>query len=517
MTFKQRGGPEYSLKNIKKILIANRAEMAIRIIKTCKEMGIETVSLFTTIEQNYPHAYQADYNVSLGDGPLSQTYLNMDLIIQIALQFQVDAIHPGYGLLSENPLFAAKVHQAGLLFIGPSPQVMTLMGSKLESKKKMEMLNVPLIPGYHGDNQEYDHLLFQAHQIGFPVIIKASAGGGGKGMRVVHQYEDFKQALESSQSEAMKAFGDDVVLIEKYIESPRHIEVQVFADQHSNVLHFFERECSIQRRHQKIIEETPSSALDKDLRNKICATAVHITKEIGYVGAGTIEFIMGPDKNFYFLEMNTRLQVEHPITEMVTGFDLVKLQIQVAMGHPFHFSQEQIRQNGHALEVRYYAEDADNSFMPSTGTVEFIGNQGLHWCRHDLGYEQNNVMTINFDPMISKLVVWGQNRSESIDRMKQALKTQIILGFKTNREYLLRILDHKVFRSGQIDTHFVQDYKEDLIRKEDGSEQLAQAFAAWIVKNEHEVHQVGTSQTSVAIDSKETSNPWSKLFGFRNV
>src|SRR5690606_34183389 len=358
---------------IKKILVANRGEIALRVLKTAKEMGIKIVTIYAEDDKNLPHALFSDEAYSLGQGPLSETYLNKHKIIDIAKKSGADAIHPGYGFLSENAEFCSMVEKAGIIFIGPTSESIILMGDKIGSKVALEKINIPMIPGYHGDNQEISFLETKAKEIGFPVLIKASAGGGGKGMRIVQEESELRDAISGAKSEALKAFSNDKVLIEKYIVNPRHIEVQLMSDTHGNHLHFFERECSIQRRYQKVVEETPAPNLSDDLRKRICETAAEISKGINYRGAGTVEFILTPDGKFYFLEMNTRLQVEHPVTEMVTGHDLVRYQILVAEGEKLNLKQSDIKQNGHAIECRIYAEDPDNDFMPSRSEERRVG------------------------------------------------------------------------------------------------------------------------------------------------
>jgi 3-methylcrotonyl-CoA carboxylase alpha subunit len=491
---------------IDKVLIANRGEIALRVIKTCKEMGIKTVTIFTEKEREYPHAYMSDEAISLGEGPLSETYLNQEKIIDIAIKTGAKAIHPGYGFLSENGEFANKVTAKGLKFIGPRAESMRIMGDKKTSKIEMGKISIPLIPGYHGDNQEEDFLSAQADKIGYPVLVKASAGGGGKGMRVVWKKEEFSEALGAAKREAMNAFGDDIVLLEKFIQNPRHIEVQVMSDTHGNHLHFFERECSIQRRHQKVVEETPSMALSDEIRANITNTAVQISKGINYEGAGTVEFIMDADGEFYFLEMNTRLQVEHPITEMVTGSDLVKLQILVAAGLSLPMKQEDIKQNGHAIEVRIYSEDPDNDFMPAIGKISKVGNTTLNDTRLDSGYVDGNEVTINFDPMLAKLICWGVDRDAAISKTLHSLNEVVFLGVKTNRDYLKRIVGSKPFREADTYTHFIETYGDLLKATDTTQEQIAIAIAAFLSSNKQE------KQTNLL---SETS--WDRLQGFRNI
>ena len=497
------------MSKIKKILIANRGEIALRVIQTAREMGIKTVTLYTEEEVSLPHSNAGDESYNLGSGALKDTYLNQDKIIEVAKKFGADAIHPGYGFLSEKSSFAKKVKAAGIKFIGPSPEAIDLMGDKKTSKIKIQELGVPSIPGYHGDNQEISFLVKEAKKIGLPVLIKASAGGGGKGMRIVYEESEFEAALEGAKREAMNAFGDDTVLLEKYITSPRHIEIQVMSDQHGNHFHLFERECSIQRRYQKIVEESPSSAVSPELRAKMTAAAIKITSGINYEGAGTIELILDTDGSFYFLEMNTRLQVEHPVTEMVTGLDLVRLQIMVAQGDKLPFSQEDIKQRGHAIEVRLYAEDPDNNFLPSIGTIKKIGKTTVRDTRLDCGYVDGNAVTISFDPMLAKLISWGESREIAANKLNLALNDILFLGVNTNRDYLKRILTLPEFHSGKTYTHFVKTYEDKLKKKEPSKEQLALAVAAFLLKPNSAVEKNTQVQRS--------NNVWESLAGFRNV
>lgn len=493
-------------KKFKKILIANRGEIALRVLRTCAENNIATVTLYTDEERDLPHALAGDESVCLGSGPLRETYLNHERLLEIAKSLGVDAIHPGYGFLSENAAFCTKVTKAGIKFIGPSPESMTLMGDKTESKKKMEQIGIPVIPGYHGDTQEASFLKKEANRIGYPVLIKASAGGGGKGMRVVDAEASFNEALDSAKREAMNAFGDDRVLIEKYIRNPRHIEIQVMSDQHGNHTHLFERECSIQRRHQKIIEESPSVALDQKLRDNMTRVATQICSAINYEGAGTIELILDGDNPgaFYFLEMNTRLQVEHPVTEAVTGLDLVKLQIDVAQGLPLPYKQTDLIQRGHAIEMRIYAEDPDNNFLPSIGTIQKVGQTSA---RLDTGYRDGNAVTISFDPMLAKLVVYGASREEATAAALHALKEVPFLGVTTNRDYLRRILKHPNFVSGETFTHFVVTNAETLKPEAASESDFALAIAA---------HLMATARPSASHTSmKASSSAWETLNGFR--
>jgi acetyl/propionyl-CoA carboxylase alpha subunit len=493
---------------MKKILIANRGEIALRVIRTCRAMGIKTVTIYTPEEKDLPHASMGDESINLGHGPLSDTYLNIDKIVSLCQKLGVDAVHPGYGFLSERSAFAKALSSAGVKLIGPPVKAMEAMGDKKTSKVMMEEAGVPLIPGYHGDNQDPVFLQEQACEVGFPILVKASAGGGGKGMRIVNKEEDFIEALSGAQSEAMNAFGDDKVLIEKYITEPRHIEVQVMSDEHGKHLHFFERECSIQRRYQKIIEESPSPALSEEQRQAICTSAVKISEFMNYVGAGTVEFILDTDGQHYFLEMNTRLQVEHPITEMVTGVDLVQLQIEVAQGIALDIDQEDIEQRGHAIECRLYAEDPDQGFLPSIGKIKVVGSPTLSDVRLDTGYVDGNEVTISFDPMLAKLITYEGDRESCIEKMKLSLADIPFLGVQTNREYLGRILGHESFIRGETYTHFVQTYADSLCPEPLSAFDKALAIAAFF-----------SDDTEAGQDEKYRvqNNPWDQVRNFRNV
>lgn len=509
--------------SIKRILIANRGEIALRIISTCREMGIETITLYTDTEKDLPHAKLGDFNINLGSGPLSETYLNIDRIVEICREFSVDAIHPGYGFLSENAHFAKRLEKEKIIFIGPSADSIELMGDKMGSKKRLANLAVPLIPGYHGDDQGDKHLLDQAIEIGFPVLIKASAGGGGKGMRIVEKQDEFQSALESAKREAKNAFGDDRVLVEKFIQNPRHIEVQVLSDSHGQHFHLFERECSIQRRYQKVVEESPSISLHPETREKMTKAAVEITSGIGYLGAGTIEFILDdsdPKKQkFYFLEMNTRLQVEHPVTEMVTGVDLVAEQIRIAAGEKISFAQDDLKVRGHAIEVRVYAENPEQEFLPSTGKITKVGDFSpvIKGIRFDCGYSDGNEVTIDFDPMLAKVISYASCRDMAARKLIQALDQTPFFGVTTNRQYLKRILAHPEFLAGKTYTHFAKTYEADLLEKDISEEERNQLFADVIAAH----YFYKKLNTVVKGPSKGLSNDhlksWSTNNSFRNV
>lgn len=495
-------------KPIRRILIANRGEIAVRIIATCRYMGIAAISIYSDHDAALPHALLADESYAIGSGTLAQTYLNQEKIIEIALASKADAIHPGYGFLSENATFAKEVKKAGLIFIGPPADVIEKMGDKMASRDIALTAGVPLIPGYNGASQEIKTLQAEAKKIGFPIMIKASAGGGGKGMRRVECADDFLAALSQAKAEAMHAFGDDRVFLEKYLTQPRHIEVQVMSDSHGNHLHLFERECSIQRRHQKIIEESPSVAMDEILRTKLTNTALALCKAINYVGAGTIEFMLDADGNFYFLEMNTRLQVEHPVTEMVTQTDLVKLQILVAQGEAFAFTQTDISRRGHAIECRICAEDPDHDFYPATGTLRAIGSAISPFVRIDCGYKIGNDIGTHYDSLVAKVIAWGNHRDEAINRLITALKSLSFSGVQTNREYILRILSHPDFVAGNTHTHFIETYATDLQKSSATPQQEASAIAAYLLCQ----HAPTSYQPS-------SSSVWQQaaLQGFRNA
>ncbi len=440
---------------IQKILIANRGEIALRIMRTCAQMGIATVAIYSDADKDSLFVRQADEAICIGGKQAAESYLDPNKIIEAARQTHADAIHPGYGFLSENAHFARRCADEGFIFIGPNPQAITAMGSKIGAKAIMQERGVPTIPGYNGEDQSIQNLTEQALKIGFPLLLKASAGGGGKGMRIVRNPEDVEKSIDAAKRESLAAFGDDTLLIEKYFDSARHIEFQIFGDQHGNAIHCFERECSIQRRYQKIIEESPSPALTPALRQEMGSAAVAAAKAIGYDNAGTVEFILTPDNNFYFLEVNTRLQVEHPVTELVTGLDLVQLQIEVAQGLPLPFAQEDLIQTGHAIECRLYAEDTSNNFLPTTGTIHLWQTGKTGNLRYDTGVTTNSVIDIYYDPMIAKVIAYAPNRYDCIRKMRRALQELVLLGLTTNKDFLIQILQNQQFITGHFDTHFL--------------------------------------------------------------
>ena len=452
----------------KKVLIANRGEIAVRIIKACQEMGIRTVAIYSEVDKDAPHVQLADVAINLGDPTPIESYLNIQKIIKIAQETGAEAIHPGYGFLAENPDFAQSCNDVGVKFIGPPPKVISLMGDKIAAKMTMEKAKVPVIPGYHGDKQDNASLIREGKKIGFPLLVKAAAGGGGKGMRIVHSENALEESIEGAKRESKSAFGDDTVFIEKYLDKPRHIEFQILADEHGNIIHLFERECSIQRRHQKIIEETPSPVMTPQLREKMGKAAVEATKAAGYTNAGTVEFMVDGNLNFYFMEMNTRLQVEHPVTEMTTGIDLAKWQLRIASGEKLTLKQSDLIQRGHAIECRIYAEDPANGFLPSVGTLEKVQAPTGPNIRDDTGIYTGMTVTPYYDPMLAKLVTYAENRDDCIKKMIWALSHYIVMGVTTNISFLKKVLEHEQFKKGNITTHFIDNYFKDWTITKDG-------------------------------------------------
>ena len=447
-------------KKFSRVLVANRGEIALRVMRSCKEMGIETIAVYSDADREALHVKMADFAYHIGPAPSSQSYLKVEKIIEAALALKADAIHPGYGFLSENAAFAKKVTEAGIVFIGPSPESIRVMGDKLEAKAAVMNYDIPLVPGTAESITDITLAKQKAAEAGYPVLIKASAGGGGKGMRIVEREEDFEDQMERAISEAKSAFGNGAVFIEKYITSPKHIEFQIMGDQHGNIVHFFERECSIQRRHQKVIEEAPSPVITNEIRKKMGEAAINVAKACNYYGAGTVEFIVDESLNFYFLEMNTRLQVEHPVTELITGFDLVKEQIKVAQGEKLGFSQKDINKTGHAIELRVYAEDPQNNFLPDTGSLDTYNRPQGAGVRVDDGYEQGMPIPIFYDPMIAKLITYGKDRTEAIDRMLRAIEEYNISGVKTTLPFGSFVLKHESFINGSFTTKFVEQFFE---------------------------------------------------------
>lgn len=493
---------------IKKVLVANRGEIALRVMRSCREMGIQTVAVYSDVDRTAMHVRYADDAYYIGPAPSAESYLRMDKIMEVAKKSGADAIHPGYGFLSENAAFSALCEKEGILFIGPSPYAIETMGDKITARKTMIAAGVPVVPGTTEPIKDIKTAIEVIQKIGLPVMIKASAGGGGKGMRLVKREEDIVSAVSSARSEAKAAFGDDAVYIEKYISSPHHIEFQVLGDKHGNIVHLFERECSVQRRHQKVVEETPSPIMTHEVRMKMGADAVAAARAVDYYGAGTIEFIVDDDLNYYFLEMNTRLQVEHPITERVVGVDLVKQQINIANGLELPFKQEDLSQRGHAIEVRIYAEDPDNNFMPSPGVIKHITEPLGLGVRHDGYAYEGYEIPMYYDPMISKLIVWGENRSDAIARLKRALYAYKITGVKTSIPYLYRILEVPAFVEGRYNTHFIEENQQYLQPRQNCTDRCVEvaaitAFIDYVNKLE---------QLQPAQPEKHLGNSW-KDFG----
>jgi propionyl-CoA carboxylase alpha chain len=464
---------------MKKILIANRGEIAIRVMQTAQKMGIKTVAVYSEADRNAPHVKFADEAVCIGEAPSNQSYLLGSKIIEVAKKLNVDGIHPGYGFLSENADFAEEVEKNNLIFIGPKSKAIRIMGSKLAAKDAVKNYNIPMVPGIDEAITDIKKAKVIAKEIGFPILIKASAGGGGKGMRIVEEEKDLESQMNRAISEATSAFGDGSVFIEKYVTSPRHIEIQVMADSHGNILYFFERECSIQRRHQKVVEEAPSSILTPELRKEMGVAATKVAKACDYLGAGTVEFLMDADHKFYFLEMNTRLQVEHPVTELISGVDLVELQIKIARGEAMAIKQEDLRINGHALELRVYAEDPLNDFLPSVGTLETYRLPSGKGVRVDNGFEEGMEVPIYYDPMLSKLISYGKDRDEAIQIMLKAIENYHIEGVQTTLPFGKFVFEHEAFRSGNFDTHFVKNYysPEVLNKKAEEEAEIAAVLA----------------------------------------
>ncbi|WP_372753724.1 acetyl-CoA carboxylase biotin carboxylase subunit [Labilibaculum sp.] len=457
-------------KKISKVLVANRGEIALRVMRSCRELGILSVAVYSDVDRTSMHVRYADQAIHIGPATSAESYLNIDKIIAAAKRVKADAIHPGYGFLSENAEFSKRCQKEGIIFIGPTPEVIACMGDKITARQTMIKSGVPVVPGTKENLKDEKKILKLVREIGLPVMIKASAGGGGKGMRMVDKEENILEGLRAAKSEAMASFGDDAVYLEKYISSPHHIEFQILGDQHGNVIHLCERECSVQRRHQKVVEETPSPLMTPELRTKMGEHAVAAAKAVNYYGAGTIEFLVDNDHNYYFLEMNTRLQVEHPITERVTGYDLVKQQILIAEGKKLEIKQEDVFQFGHAIECRIYAEDTDNNFMPSPGVITHITEPMGLGVRTDGYVYEGYKIPIHYDPMISKLIIWARTRDEAIERMRRALFEYKITGVKTSIKYLERIMDCPDFRKGKYDTHFIQNNEKFLLAPDETKE-----------------------------------------------
>ncbi|GAB3569722.1 acetyl-CoA carboxylase biotin carboxylase subunit [Spirosoma luteolum] len=475
------------MTQIRKILVANRGEIALRIMRTAREMGIQTVAIFSEADRNALHVRYADEAVCVGPAPSAESYLRADVIIEACHRLGVDAIHPGYGFLSENASFARQVRDAGLIFIGPSPEAIEIMGSKLAAKAAVADYQIPMVPGTPAAITDRAEAKAISGQIGYPILIKASAGGGGKGMRVVENEAEFDEQMDRAVSEAISAFGDGSVFIEKYVTSPRHVEIQVLGDQHGNIIHLFERECSVQRRHQKVVEEAPSAILTPAIREAMGQAAVDVARACGYYGAGTVEFIVNDTLDFYFLEMNTRLQVEHPVTELITGVDLVQEMIYIAEGKPLRIRQDDLTIKGHAIEVRVYAEDPTNNFLPDVGTLDtYVRPQG-NGVRVDDGFEQGMSIPIYYDPMIAKLITYGDTRDDAIRKMIRAIDEYQISGVQTTLPFGRFVMEHEAFRSGQFDTGFVGRYftPDKLDTAPDTAEaELAAVLAAYLFQQQ---------------------------------
>ncbi|MEN5265248.1 acetyl/propionyl/methylcrotonyl-CoA carboxylase subunit alpha [Stenotrophomonas sp. TWI587] len=490
-----------------KILIANRGEIACRVIATCQRLGIATVAVYSDADRNARHVRLADEAIAIGPAPARESYLRGDAILEAARRTGAQAIHPGYGFLSENAGFAQACAEAGIVFIGPSAAAIRAMGDKSAAKALMQQAGVPLTPGYHGDEQIPEFLRKQADSIGYPVLIKASAGGGGKGMRRVDDSATFTEALASCQREAQSAFGNAHVLVEKYVERPRHIEIQVFGDSHGNVVYLFERDCSVQRRHQKVLEEAPAPGMTPERRAAMGKAAVDAARAVNYVGAGTVEFIAGPDGDFYFMEMNTRLQVEHPVTECITGTDLVEWQLRVASGEPLPLQQDQLQIRGHALEARLYAEDADRGFLPSTGTLRHLRlPANTAHVRVDAGVEQGDAITPFYDPMIAKLIVWDVDRDAALRRMQQALAECEVVGVTTNAAFLRRLVMTDSFTQAKLDTALIEREQAALAPNDGDSDAALWALAA--------IAGVATSEAA-SRDARDPHSPWQAQDGWR--
>ncbi|MCO4321735.1 acetyl/propionyl/methylcrotonyl-CoA carboxylase subunit alpha [Aliidiomarina quisquiliarum] len=489
---------------LNKVLIANRGEIACRIIHTAREMGIQTVAVYSDADRNAQHVKLADEAVHIGAAPSNESYLCIDKIIAAAKRTGAEAVHPGYGFLAENETFAEALEQAGLIFVGPPVAAIQAMGSKSAAKTIMAEADVPLVPGYHGDDQADDLLRAESDKMGYPVLLKAAYGGGGKGMRIVSQAREFDEALASARREAKAAFSNDKMLVEKYITQPRHVEIQVFCDQHGNAIYLAERDCSVQRRHQKVVEEAPAPGLTAETRQAMGEAAVRAAKAINYVGAGTVEFLLDSSGSFYFMEMNTRLQVEHPITEMITGVDLVDWQLRVAAGETLPMEQADVEFGGHAFEARIYAENPDDNFMPSTGILEHLRFPvESTYVRIDSGVIEGDEVSTFYDPMIAKVIVWDEDRASALRRLQLALRDTHIVGVTTNTDYIHRIATHPEFVKGNVSTHFIDDYAKDLVVHHSAND-TADALAVIAV------HAALQHQATVT-----SENPWDSLSGWQ--
>jgi acetyl-CoA carboxylase biotin carboxylase subunit len=489
---------------MQKILVANRGEIALRIMRSAREMGIKTVAVYSDADRDALHVRYADEAVNIGEAPSSKSYLVGEKIISACKQTGAEGIHPGYGFLSENAAFARLVRESRLILIGPSPEAMEVMGNKLSAKAAALKYNIPMVPGTEEAITDVNEAKNRAIEVGFPILIKAAAGGGGKGMRIVDSPEDFEEQMQLAVSEATSAFGDGSVFIERYVSSPKHIEIQVLGDTHGNIVHLFERDCSVQRRHQKVIEEAPSAILTPEIREKMGRCAVDVARSVNYTGAGTVEFIMDEALNFYFLEMNTRLQVEHPVTELITGIDLVKEQIKIARGEAISFKQEDLKMRGHAVELRVYAEDPANNFLPDIGTLQTYITPKGPGVRVDDGFEQGMEIPIYYDPMIAKLITYADTRAEAIDRMVRAIDEYKITGITTTLGFGRFVMQHEAFTSGNFDTHFVKKYFTPEVLQESYEDE---AMVAAIVMEKL----LGTRKVSITTTSEtDNSSNWIK-------
>jgi len=509
---KEQKPPVPEPRIFKRILIANRGEIAVRVIRACRDLGIESVAIFSEADRAALHVRQADFAVPVGPSPAAQSYLVTERIIEAAKSSGADAVHPGYGFFSENAGFARAVERAGLCWIGPPPDAIEKMGDKVEARKLMAKAGVPVVPGSPGTLETEAEVRALAKQIGYPIMVKAAAGGGGKGLRLVQNETELASVVRAVASEAKSSFGDGRFYVEKFVNRPRHIEIQVFADQHGSTVHLCERECSIQRRHQKVAEESPSTFVTPAMRRKMGDVAVKAAKAVKYVGAGTIEFLVDADRNFYFLEMNTRIQVEHPVTEMVTGFDLVRTQIEVAAGAPLPFRQQDIAQNGWAIECRIYAEDPANGFAPAPGRITALRFPDGPGVRNDAGVYEGAEVPVFYDPIISKLAMWGRDRSEAIDRMRRALAEFIIAGdLTTNLDFHRWLMNHPRFVAGDFDTGFIgQEFKPDAQPAAADNLRLAAIFAAAAAAQQSTNHR-GALATSPDAPLAARANPWKML------
>jgi len=492
----------------RKILVANRGEIAVRVMRTCRVMGIPTVAVYSEADAGARHVGEGDEAVLIGPAEAARSYLSIDALLRAARDTGADAVHPGYGFLSQNADFADAVRDAGLAFVGPPGDVHRRMGDKKGARRLMASAGVPVVPGYDGDDQQDERLRREAEDIGWPVMLKPSRGGGGKGMRVVARGQDFASSLAASRREAQASFGDDTMVIEKLVERPRHVEVQVLADEGGRVVHLGERECSVQRRHQKVVEETPSPALDTKARSALCAAGVAAARAASYVNAGTVEFLLAPDGSFYFLEMNTRLQVEHPVTEAVTGLDLVRQQLMVAARHPLSFRQKNVSSHGHAVECRLYAEDPARDDLPSPGRIVHVSLPEGPGIRVDSGIAAGSEVTVHYDPLLAKVVTWGADRAEAIERMRDALRHTVVLGVVTNLARLRAIVEHPAFEEGELHTGFIDEHLRDLTPRACPPAEAVAAVAAALVRGTPAPGARGTGTVT-------TADPWGTFGGWR--